>query len=70
MKFIYSKWDDELFAKLKRLSDLMAIYNYLLLRLNGDVEETLKLMRRLQGQGVLDKNFDMDEFERSLKNWD
>ena len=70
MKFVYSKWDDELFARLKNLSDLMAIYQYLLLRFNGDVEETLKLMRRLQAQGILDKKFDLDEFEEALKKSD
>jgi Ca-activated chloride channel family protein len=70
VKFIYSRWDDELYAKLKQLSDLMAIYNYLLLRMNGDVEETLRLMRRLQEQGILDPDYDLDDFEEALKNSD
>ncbi len=68
MRFVYQKWDDELFARLKDLADLMAIYNYLLMRLNGDVEETLRMMRRLQEQGVLDGKYDLDEFEKNLKN--
>lgn len=68
MKFRYSKWDDDLFARLKNLADLMAIYQYLLMRLNGDVEETLELMRRLQAEGVLDSKFDLDAFEEALKN--
>ncbi len=67
MRFIYSRWDDELFAKLKDLSDLMAIYNYLLMRLGGDVNETLELLRRLQAQGMLDEKYDLDEFEQRLK---
>lgn len=67
MKFVYSEWDDELFSKLQNLSDLMAIYNYLLMRLGGDVEETLRLMRRLQEQGMLDSKYDLDEFEKNLK---
>ena len=67
MRFVYSKWDDEFFRRLQNMQDLMAIYNYLLMRLNGDVEETLKLMRRLQEQGLLDGKYDLDEFEKQLK---
>jgi Ca-activated chloride channel family protein len=67
MKFIYQKWDDELFARLKNLADLMAIYNYLLMRLNGDVEETLRLMRQLQQEGAIDAKYDIDEFEKNLR---
>jgi len=67
VKFVYSNWDDALFARLKDLSDLMAIFNYLLMQLNGDVDETLKLMRRLQEQEVLDAKYDLDEFETKLK---
>jgi len=67
VKFVYSQFDDELFAKLKSLSDLMQIFNYLLMRLNGDVDETLKMMRRLQEQGYIDESYDLDEFERKLQ---
>lgn len=67
MKFIYQKWDDELFSRLKRMSDLMAIYNYLLMKLSGNVDETLKLMQRLQAQGILDKKYDLEEFKKSLE---
>lgn len=68
MKFIYAKWDAALFARLKQLSDLMAIYNYLLMRLGGDAEETLALMKRLQQQGMLDKDYDLEEFRQSLED--
>ncbi|MFQ6009390.1 MAG: hypothetical protein ACE5K8_10630, partial [Candidatus Zixiibacteriota bacterium] len=67
MKFVYSQWDDSLLAKLKQLSDLMAIFNYLLMRLNGDVEETLRLMERLQQEGILDAKYDLEEFKKQLK---
>ncbi len=67
MKFVYSEWDDNLFAQLKNMADLMAIYNYLLMRLNGDVEETLRLMERLQQQGLLDEKYDLEEFKKSLQ---
>jgi len=67
VKFVYSEWNDELFSKLKDMSDLMAIYNYLLMRLNGDVEETVKLMERLQQQGMLDEKYDLEEFKEQLR---
>lgn len=68
MRFRYSEWDDELFQRIKNLSDLMAIYNYLLMRMGGDVDEVLALMRRLQAQGMLDEKYDLDEFEEQLRN--
>ena len=70
MRFIYHEWDDELFRRLKDLHDLMSIFNYLLMRLNGDVEETLSLMRRLQQQGILDEKYDLDEFAKQLEKSD
>lgn len=45
----------------------MAIFNYLLMRLSGDVEETLRLMKSLQEQGHLGKEHDLKEFERRLR---
>ena len=67
MRLIYSRWDDELFKQVKALAGLMAIFNYLLMRLNGDVEETLKMMERLQQQGYIDPELDLDEFKKKLK---
>lgn len=67
MKFIYAKWDAALFTSLKQLSDLMEIYNYLLMRLGGNVEETLALMKQLQQQGILNKDFDLEEFRQKLE---
>jgi Ca-activated chloride channel family protein len=68
MKFTYYKWDEELFRRLRSLSDLMAIFQYLLLRLGGNVEATLRLMRSLQEKGVISADYDIDEFERQLKD--
>jgi len=67
LKFVYSEWDDELFAQLKKMSDLMTIFNYLLVRLNGEVDETLRLMERLQQMGHLDPDYDIEEFKKQLK---
>jgi Ca-activated chloride channel family protein len=70
MKFIDSEWNEELFNRLKNLSDLMAIYQYLLMKLSGDVEAVLGLMRRLQEQGILDDKYDLDELEKALRDKD
>jgi uncharacterized protein with von Willebrand factor type A (vWA) domain len=67
MRFVYSEWNEALYQKLKNMADLMAIYNFLLLRMNGDAEETLKLMERLQAQGILDKKLNLDEFKKQLE---
>ncbi|RME26308.1 MAG: VWA domain-containing protein [Candidatus Zixiibacteriota bacterium] len=67
MRFRYSRWDESLQARLKELADLMAIYNYLLLRMNGDVEATLQLMERLQQQGYIDAKYDLDELRKQLE---
>ena len=58
MKFIYSNWDDELFKALKGLSDLMSIYSFLLMRLNGNVDEVLKMMEDLQAEGYISAEHD------------
>ena len=67
MKFVYREWDDSLFRQLQKLADLMSMYHYLLMRLNGDVEETLKLLRKLQEQGILSRDYDIDAFEEHLR---
>ena len=68
MKFIYSEFNEELFARLKNLSDLMAIYQYLLMKFSGDVEGVLKLMQRLQDEGILDASYDLEEFKKTLQD--
>ena len=67
MKFIYAKWDDALFKALKGLSDLMSVYNFLLMRLNGNVEDVLKMMEELQAEGYIDAEHDLEEFKKQLE---
>ena len=45
----------------------MGIFNYLLMRLNGNVEDTLKLMERLQSEGHIDREYDLEKFKEQLK---
>lgn len=54
-------------TKLKSLSDLMSVYTYLLMRLNGNVEETLRMMEQLKENGYLGEQYDLDEFKRQLE---
>ncbi len=44
----------------------MSIFNYLLMRFHGDVEETLRLMEDLQKRGYIDPNYDLEEFRKKL----
>ncbi len=68
MKFIYSRWDDQFYESLRNLSDLMSIFQYLLNRLGGDVQEVLKLMERLQKRGALDSKYDLEKFKKQLED--
>ena len=68
MKFVYSQWDEEFFNRLKQLTDLMTVFNYLLVRLNGDVQETLRTMEELQQEGMIDSNYDIGDFKKQLED--
>ncbi len=67
MRFLYSRWDDALMQQLKDMKSLMAIFNYLLLQVNGKVKLALKLMRQLQNMGIIPGEYDIDEFEKELE---
>jgi len=67
MRYFYSKWDDEFLRRLKALSDLMAIFNYILLQVSGDVERALQVMERLKEMGYLPPDADLEEFRRQLE---
>jgi uncharacterized protein with von Willebrand factor type A (vWA) domain len=66
--FRYEAWDEELARKLRSFANLMAMFHHLLLQQGGDVEETLRLMKRLQELGYIDRDVDLDEFARSLQD--
>ncbi|UCD17700.1 MAG: hypothetical protein JSV44_02010 [Candidatus Zixiibacteriota bacterium] len=67
MRFIYSQWDDSFFKKLRDMKDLMSIFNYVLLQVNGNVELALRVMRQLQKLGVIPPEYDLEEFRRALQ---
>jgi len=68
MRFIYSGWDDDLFDRIRGFKDLMSIFNHLLLRLNGNVNMALRAMRQMQKMGYIPPEYDLDEFERQLRD--
>ncbi|MFQ6091600.1 MAG: VWA domain-containing protein [bacterium] len=67
MRFRYGEWDEELFNRLKQFKDLFSLFNYLVLQTSGDVDTALEYMRYLQQQGLISYDYDLDEFERKLK---
>lgn len=67
MRFIYSQWDDSIIEHLRQMRDLMSIFNYLLLQVNGNVQMALQIMEQLKRMGYLPKDADLDEFKRNLE---
>jgi uncharacterized protein with von Willebrand factor type A (vWA) domain len=67
VRFLYSQWDDALMRQLKDMKSLMAIFNYLLLQVNGNVKLALKLLRQLQKMGIVPAEYDIDRFEKELE---
>ena len=62
--FRYEAWDEELASKLRTFANLLAMFHHLLLQQDGDVDEALRLMRRLKDMGYIDKDADHDAFAR------
>ncbi|MGB5106926.1 MAG: VWA domain-containing protein [Candidatus Zixiibacteriota bacterium] len=67
MRFIYSEWDDSLIDQLRQMRDLMSIFNYLLLQVNGNVKMALQIMDQLKRMGYLPKDADLEDFKRNLE---
>ncbi len=67
MRFIYSAWDDSMIEQLRQMRDLMSIFNYLLLQVNGNVKMALQIMDQLKRMGYLPKDADLEEFKRNLE---
>lgn len=67
MRFIYSQWDDALAAHLQALKNLMAIFNHILLQVNGNVDAALKVMEKLKEMGYLPQGTNLEEFKKQLQ---
>ncbi len=65
--FRYERWEPELLERMKRFATLMALFHHLLLQQNGDVEEALRMMKRLQERGYIDRTINLEDFKASLE---
>ncbi len=68
MRYRYFEWDDSLFEQLQQLKDLLSVFNYILLQVNGDVEKAFDVLDRLQEMGYIPKEWDLEKFRRELEN--
>lgn len=48
MHYRYFEWDQELLARLLADRDLLRLFNYTLIYVNGDVEQTLEALEYFQ----------------------
>jgi Ca-activated chloride channel homolog len=67
MRFAYREWDAALAEQIRSLETLFRLFYRLLLHTRGDVEEALRWMEHLRGQGHLPEDWDLDEFRRLLE---
>jgi Ca-activated chloride channel homolog len=67
IRFRYKEWDRELIDQLLNFEQLLEMFNFLLLKSNGDAEAALDLMRYLQERGLIDPEVDLDDFTRKLE---
>lgn len=67
MHFRYLKWDPQLLNRLKQFKSLLQLFNYLLLKANGEVEQAMEWMRYLQQRGLIDPAADLEEFFDQLE---
>ena len=68
MNFQYLKWDESLAAALQNFSNLMNLFNFLLLQASGDVDKVLEWMKYLQRRGFIDERFDLEQFREQLEH--
>jgi len=68
VRFRYSEFDGELFRREVARRGLIQLFNQLLLRTNGDVEEALRWMTELRDRGHLPADFDPELFRELLES--
>jgi len=67
MRFRYSRLDPDLLALLRTLERLREIFDELVLRTGGNVEEALRWMKELQRRGYLPPDADLSKFAGTLE---
>jgi uncharacterized protein with von Willebrand factor type A (vWA) domain len=72
-RFAYRRWDPSLLEGLRRFDGLLQLFNYLLLKTDGDVETAMAWLRLLLERGVLQRlglaqsEADLERFLAQLK---
>ena len=67
MRYRFTAFDPKLLERLSGLRDMLALFQDLVLRTQGDVERALEWMRQLQQAGYLPEDWDLDEFADRLE---
>lgn len=65
--FRYAGINPGLLEHLANFKQLLDLFNYLLLKANGDAELALDFMRQLQSRGHISADIDIDQFARDLE---
>lgn len=67
MKWFYEQWNSWVEQALRAVSDLMELFNLLLLKAGGNPEQAFEWMKYLQEQGYINSDIDLDKFRRMLE---
>jgi len=58
--FRYREWDPTVLAEMARFKQLRDLFKLPPLKMNGDAEMAMDLLRRMQAQGYVDPDLDID----------
>ncbi len=68
MNFVYSQWTPLSQTDEQRLQQLISLFNQLLMRTSGDVEDAIDWLRELAEQyGIFDENLSLEDLIKKLK---
>lgn len=69
MKLVYSKWNEQSLTDEQRLEKLLSLFSYILIQTNGDVNEALDWLSKLDEQyNLFDESMSLSEFIDQLKD--
>ncbi|MDH4068880.1 MAG: VWA domain-containing protein [Ignavibacteria bacterium] len=68
MRFQYSKWEQGSATDEQRLQQMVSLFNYLVVKSSGDVEEALEWLREIAEEyGLFDESMTIDDLVEKLK---
>lgn len=65
--FRYAEWNPEILEEIRKLRGLEELFNFLLLKTNGDPDRAIELLRLLAERGVLEGDVDVEAFIQALR---